>query len=63
MAINYQGKMFYDIGRQGCYRHCTVTPLFCVIKQYYDGNYSGIAVTNTTVIYCDISTLEITGIV
>jgi hypothetical protein len=44
------------------YCHSTVTPSFCVIKQYYDGNYCGMAVSNTTVIYCGISTLEITGI-
>jgi hypothetical protein len=38
-----------------------VTP-FCVKKQYYDSNYLGMAVSNTTVIYHGISTLEITGI-
>jgi hypothetical protein len=60
--------LFYNIGpRRQCYktliyRHSTVTPSFCVIKQYYDSNYSGMAVSNITVIYCDISTLEITGI-
>jgi hypothetical protein len=40
-------------------------PSFCVIKQYYDGNYHGRAVSNTTVIYCSISgfsALETTGI-
>jgi hypothetical protein len=34
-------------------------PSFCVTKQYYDSNYCGMAVSNTTVIYCGISTLEI----
>jgi hypothetical protein len=42
--------------------HSTVTPSFCYIKQYYDGIYRGMAVSNTTVIYRGISTLEITGI-
>ncbi len=37
-------------------------PSFCIIKQYYDSNYSGKAVTNTMVIYHAISTLETTGI-
>jgi len=37
-------------------------PSFCVIKQYYDGNYHGMAVSNTKVIYRGISTLETTGI-
>jgi hypothetical protein len=37
-------------------------PSFCVIKQYYDGNYCGMAVSNTMVIYHGISTLETTGI-
>jgi hypothetical protein len=37
-------------------------PSFCVIKQYYDGNYRGMAVSNTRVIYCGISALETTGI-
>jgi hypothetical protein len=41
------------------YCHSTVTPSFCVIKQYYDGNYHVIAVWNTMVIYHGISTLEI----
>jgi hypothetical protein len=44
------------------YCHSTVTPPFCVIKQYYNGNYCAMAVSNTTVIYHGISTLEITGI-
>jgi len=44
------------------YCHSTLSPSFCVIKQYYDGNYHGMAVSNTTVIYHGISTLEITGI-
>jgi hypothetical protein len=44
------------------YRHSTVTPSFCVIRQYYDSNYLGMAASNTTVIYCSISTLEIAGI-
>jgi hypothetical protein len=44
------------------YCHSTVTPSFCVIKQYYDGNPYGMAVTNTTVIFRGISTLEIAGI-
>jgi hypothetical protein len=44
------------------YCHSTVTPSFCVIKQYYDGNYRGMAVSNTMVIYFGISTLEIKGI-
>jgi hypothetical protein len=44
------------------YCHFTVTPSFCVIKQYYDRNYRGIGVLNTRVIYHGISTLEITGI-
>jgi hypothetical protein len=53
--------------RSQCYKtliycHCTVTPPFCVIKQCYDGNYRGMAVSNTTVVYHGISTLEITGI-
>jgi len=37
-------------------------PSFCVIKQYYDGNYRGMAVSNTMVIYRGISTLVTTGI-
>ncbi len=40
-----------------------VTPSFCVIKQYYDSNYQGMAVSNTMVIYRGISTLETTGMV
>jgi hypothetical protein len=44
------------------YCHSTVTPSFCVIKQCYDSNYHGTAVSNTLVIYLGISTLEITGI-
>jgi hypothetical protein len=32
------------------------------MKQYYDGNYCGMAVSNTIVIYRGKSTLEITGI-
>jgi hypothetical protein len=38
-------------------------PSFCVVKQYYDGNYCGMVVSNTAVIYCDISTLEKAGII
>ncbi len=53
-------------GRQCCktliYCHSTETPSFCVIKQYFDGTYHGIAVSNTRVIYHGILTLEITGI-
>jgi hypothetical protein len=37
-------------------------PSFCVIKQYNDGNYHGMAVSNTMAIYCGISTLETTGV-
>jgi hypothetical protein len=37
-------------------------PSFCGIKQYYDTNNHGMAVSNTTVIYCGFSTLETTGI-
>jgi hypothetical protein len=44
------------------YCHSTVMPSFCVIIQYCDGNYCGMAVSNTTVIYYGISILEITGI-
>jgi hypothetical protein len=44
------------------YCHSTVTPPFCVIKQYYNGNYCGMAVSNTTEIYHGIQTQEITGI-
>ncbi len=33
-----------------------------VSQKYYDGNYNGMAVSNTTVIYHGISTLETTGI-
>jgi hypothetical protein len=68
MAVNYEGKMFYNIGHWSqCYKtliycHSTVTPSFCVKKQNYDGNNCGMAVSNTTVIYHGISTLEITGI-
>jgi hypothetical protein len=32
------------------------------MKKYYDGNYCGMAVSNTTVLYCGISTKKITGI-
>jgi hypothetical protein len=39
-----------------------VTPSFCIIKQYYDDNYCGMAISYTTVIYRGILTLEITGI-
>ncbi len=68
MAVNYRSKKFYNIGpRSKChktliYSHSTVTPSFCAIKQYYDSNYHGMAVSNTMVIYIGISTLEITGI-
>jgi hypothetical protein len=64
MAVN----KLYNIGSWSqcyktlIYRHSTVTPSFCVIKQYYDGNYYGMAISNTTVIYCGVSILEITGI-
>ncbi len=44
------------------YCHSTVTPSFCVIKQYYDGNDHGMPESNTKVIYRGISTPEITGI-
>jgi hypothetical protein len=37
-------------------------PLFCFIKQYYEGNYHGMAASNTMVIYHGISALERTGI-
>jgi hypothetical protein len=37
-------------------------PSFCVIKQYYGGNYCEMAVSNTIVIYSGILTLETTGI-
>jgi hypothetical protein len=69
MAVNYLGKKFYNIGpwsqcyKTLIYRHSTVTPSFCVIKQYYDSNYLGMAVSNTTVVYCGILTLEIAGII
>jgi len=68
MAVNYHGNKFYNIGPWSqCYKisiycHSTVAPSFCVIKQYCDGNYHGMAVSNTIVIYLGISTLEITGI-
>jgi hypothetical protein len=39
-----------------------MTPSFCIIKQYFDSYYRGIAVSNTMVIYRGITTLEITGI-
>jgi hypothetical protein len=53
--------------RSQCYKtliycHSTVTPSFYIIKQYYDSNYHGMAVSNTMVIYHGISTLEIAGI-
>ncbi len=44
------------------YCHSTVMSSFCVIKQYYDSNYCGMAVSNTMVIFRGISTLKITGI-
>jgi hypothetical protein len=44
------------------YCHSTVMPSFYVLKQYYDGNYHGIAVSNTMLIYHGISTLKTTGI-
>jgi len=44
------------------YCHSKVIPPFCVIKQYYNSNYCGMAVSNTTAVYCGISPLEITGI-
>jgi hypothetical protein len=44
------------------YLYSKVTPSFCAIKQYYDGDNCGMAVSNTTEIYCGISTLEIKGI-
>jgi hypothetical protein len=37
-------------------------PSFCVIKQYYDNYYCGMAVSNTKIIYHGISTPETTGI-
>jgi hypothetical protein len=59
--------MLYPSPWSQCYKtwiycHSTITPSFCVIKQYNDGNYCGMAVSNTMVIYCGISTLKITGI-
>jgi hypothetical protein len=42
-----------------CY---TVIPSFCVIKCYYYGNYCGMFVSNTMVIYHGILTLEKVGI-
>jgi hypothetical protein len=37
-------------------------PSSFVMKQYNDGNYCGMTVSNTMVIYHGISTLETTGI-
>jgi hypothetical protein len=68
MAVNYCGICFITLAPGGqCYKtlvycHSTVTPLFHVIKQYYDGNYCGMTVSNTMVIYHGISTLQITDI-
>jgi hypothetical protein len=39
------------------YNHSTVIPSFCVIKPYYLGNYSGMAVN-----YLSILTLEKVGL-
>jgi hypothetical protein len=55
------------LARSQCYKtfiycHSTVTLSLLVIKQYYDSNYCGMAVSNTRVIYHGISTLEITGV-
>ncbi len=61
----YHGNLLQNFNpriRTLIYCHSTVTPSFCVIKQYYDSNYHGMAVSNTMVIYRGISTLEITGI-
>jgi hypothetical protein len=61
-------KKFFNIGPWcQCYKtliycHSTVMPSFCVIKQYYDNNYCGMAVSNTIIIYGGISTLKTTGI-
>ncbi len=69
LGLNLYYKTFlpFSLSRSQCYKtlincHSTVTPTFYVIKQYYDGNYHGLAVANTMVIYHGISTLEITGI-
>jgi hypothetical protein len=44
------------------YCHSTVMPSFCVLKQYYGVNCHGMGVSNATLIYRGISTLETTGI-
>ncbi len=60
MTVN---KIFITLASKTfIYCHSTVMPSFSVIKQYYDGNYHGMAVSNTMVIYRRISTLETTGI-
>ncbi len=43
------------------YCHSTVIPSFCVIKRYCYGNYRGMLVSNTMVIYHGILTLEKVG--
>jgi hypothetical protein len=65
MAVNYRGKKFYNIGPRGqCYKtfYCGNLPpfhgntAFYIIKLYYPGNYSGVAVN-----YHGILTLEKVG--
>jgi hypothetical protein len=43
------------------YCHSRVIPSFCVITWYYYGNYCGMLVSNTIVIYHGILTLEKVG--
>ncbi len=67
MVVNYCGKKFYYIGPRCqflppvanviklftavIYCRSTVIPSFCVIKWNYYGNYRGMLVSNTMVIY------------
>ncbi len=77
MVVNYHGKKFYYIGPRCqflppganvkklftavIYCRSTVIPSFCVIQLYYYGNYHGMLVSNTLVIYLCILTLERVG--
>jgi hypothetical protein len=61
MSINNSDKKVYNIGQNFTpliYYCSTVIPSLCVIKWYYYGNYCGMLVANTMVIYHGILTLE-----
>jgi len=70
MAVNYRGKKFYNIGpRCKCYKTFYSGDLLTFLsdtiilfnKWYYYGNYRGMLVSNTMVIFHGILTLEKIG--